>query len=177
VYFAADKIALISGSFTNSGYVTSLGNLRIDGAVSNAAGAEMTLEEGGSNLFASLTNAGTITAAPGLTVTGAYTQNAGSLTTGGALSTGSLSGTGGEINIGDNTFLINQTANGNYAGSISGSGDVVKTGAATLTLSGAAGSFAPAYLDIVQGTVAVNGAAAACRDVLAVISSEPTTLR
>lgn len=136
---AADHDAVIAGTLTNAGTLTSAGNLLVQGAVTNAANASLTLDSGSTTQFGSLVNNGAITA------------NAN-------LSTGTLSGTGGSIAIGSNTLTINQTANATYTGSISGSGSVVKNGTATLTLAGAAGSFAPANLAIQQGTVAVNGA-------------------
>ncbi len=52
------------------------------------------------------------------------------------LTIGSLSGTGGSIELGGNTLHINQSGSGTYAGSISGAGAVTKAGAGTLTLSG-----------------------------------------
>ena len=158
MYMWADHAAVIAGSFANAGVFSSAGTLTVNNAVTNATGATMTLHAGGNTQFASLVNAGTISANSDLVVTGSYVQNAGTFTAGANLSTGSLSGAGGEIAIGGNTFTVNQTANGTYAGIISGSGTVVKIGTATLTLAGAAGSFAPANLAIQQGTVAVNGA-------------------
>ncbi len=155
---AAGQAASVAGSLSNAGTLVSGGNLQVSGAVSNAAGATMTLGAGGENRFATLTNSGTINAAANLIVTGAYVQNSGELTATAGLSIGSLSGAGGIIDIGAGSFVVNQTANGSYAGSIVGSGSVTKTGQATLTLAGPAGSFAPASLSIEQGTVAVNGA-------------------
>jgi len=173
---AAGQAASVAGSLSNAGTLVSGGNLQVSGAVSNAAGATMTLGDGGANRFATLTNSGTINAAANLIVTGAYVQNSGKLTATAGLSTGSLSGAGGIIDIGAaGGFVVNQSVNGSYAGSIVGSGSVTKTGQATLTLAGAAGSFAPSSLSIEQGAVAVNGAGI-LDTALAVSLSAGTTL-
>lgn len=146
------------GNVTNSGALASTAAFAVNGTLTNATGATVALQ-GGTNTIGSMVNSGTVNAATPLTVTGAYVQNAGTLNATGGLATGSLSGTGGAINFGANTYTINQTANGTYAGAINGNGGtVVKNGAATLTLQGAAGSFAPSTLAVQQGTVAVNGA-------------------
>lgn len=174
--FAAGQAASVAGSLSNAGTLVSGGNLQVSGAVSNAAGATMTLSAGGANRFSTLTNSGTINAAANLIVTGAYVQNSGTLTATAGLSTGSLSGAGGNIDIGAaGDFVVNQTVSGSYAGSIVGSSSVTKTGQATLTLAGAAGSFAPSSLSIEQGTVAVNGAGI-LDTALAVSLSAGTTL-
>ncbi len=49
---------------------------------------------------------------------------------------GSLSGTGGEIQMGAKSLLINQTEDGLFAGTLSGTGTLTKAGAGKLTLSG-----------------------------------------
>jgi len=135
----ADSSLRVVGNLTNSGQVSDATALYVGG---------------------NLTNSGTINAASDVVVAGSYTQNAGSLSVGGNLTTGSLSGAGGAIRLASGSvYTINQTSNGTYAGSISGTGSsVVKTGSATLTLSGAADSFAPSSLDIEAGKIAVNGA-------------------
>jgi fibronectin-binding autotransporter adhesin len=156
--FVAGYDAAITGSLTNAGNLVSGGRLSVAGAVSNASNSTITMQAGGSNNFASLTNNGNITAAAAVTVTGGFVQNAGTVSATAGLNTGSLSGAGGAIAIGSSTFTVNQTVDGNYAGSIAGAGNVVKNGAATLTLSGVSGSFAPANLAIQQGAVAINGA-------------------
>lgn len=156
--FTSGNEAIVAGNLTNAGTLMSEAAFAVGGNLSNAAGATLNLLNGGSNSFGSLTNSGAITADTQVTVSGAYVQNAGLFTANANMSTGSLSGTGGNIRIGANTLTVNQTANGSYAGGIAGTGSVVKTGTATLTLAGSAGSFAPSNLMIQQGTVAVNGA-------------------
>ena len=148
----------VRGNLTNAGTLTSYAQLVVAGNVSNASGGTINMQEGGSNRLGSLTNRGTINATAGMTVLGAFVQNEGTLTAGADIVSGSLSGSGGRIALGNNTLTVNQTANGTYAGSIDGQGTVVKTGAATLTLSGGRGSFAPANLLIRQGVVGVDGA-------------------
>lgn len=151
---------LVGGNLTNTGTLTNAGgSLGVLGDVNNQTGGRINIEAGSVDTFASLTNSGTITSASAITVTGAYVQNAGSLTTSEALSTGSLSGTGGTITLNDSAvYTVNQTANGTFSGVIAGNGSVTKTGAATLTLKGAVDSFRPTSLSIQQGTVAVDGA-------------------
>ena len=53
-----------------------------------------------------------------------------------AFSIGSLSGTGGTVDLGGalNTLTVNQTADDTFAGAVTGSGTLVKDGSAKLTL-------------------------------------------
>lgn len=69
-----------------------------------------------------------------------FDQNVGTLSAGGA--------TGGNINLGNATLTVNQGSANNYAGAISGTGNVVIGGPARLTLSGA---------NTYTGTTTVNG--------------------
>ena len=160
INLASDTVTLLQGNLTNSGTLNNAGgSLAVFDTANNQAQGTLNLQADSVNTFAALTNSGTIDAASEVNVLGAYVQNAGLLTTIAALNTGSLSGTGGAIVLDDDAvYTVNQTANGTYAGTISGSGSVVKTGSATLTLAGAVDSFAPTSLDIRQGTVAVDGA-------------------
>jgi len=148
------------GHLVNAGTLGNAGTLAVSGGVANQAGGVITLAAGADTGFGSLTNAGSIVADGSLSIAGAYVQNGGSLSAAADLTTGSLSGTGGAIVLGaDSVFTINQTTDGSYAGSITGSAaSVVKSGLGTLTLNGGVGSFAPATLDIVTGIVAVDGA-------------------
>lgn len=149
---------VIVDTLTNTGTATFGADFGAFANVSNAKDASLTFDGSSAVIKGSLTNAGTLLANAVTTVQGALVQNGGTLTAGANLTTGSLSGTGGTIAIGDNIFTVNQSENGTYAGAITGTGDVVKMGTATLTLAGAVGSFAPANLWIRQGTVAVDGA-------------------
>ena len=127
----------------------------------NNAGA-VNLTNNATALVSSLTNSGHIdvVSTASLAVTGALVQNAGTLTTASNLSTGSLSGTGGTINLNGAAvaYTLNQAGNGTYTGAITGTGYVNKFGTGNLTLNGAAGSFAPSALNIRQGFVIVDGA-------------------
>lgn len=149
---------VIVDTLTNTGTATFGADFGAFANVSNAKNARLTFGGSAAVIKGSLTNAGTLLANAVTTVQGALVQNGGTLTAGANLTTGSLSGTGGTIAIGNNIFTVNQSENGTYAGAITGAGDVVKRGTATLTLAGAVGSFAPAKLWIQQGTVAVDGA-------------------
>jgi len=173
---ASGTTTAISGDLINAGTVNNDGaSLLVQGTVNNAQSGVLALGDGSSNFFGALTNAGTVTigantansfgaltnagtvTASGIVnVTGAYTQNGGTLTTSAALNTGSLSGTGGIITLNNGAlFTINQTANGTYSGTITGTGAVIKAGAATLTLAGGVDTFSPVALDIAQGTLAL----------------------
>ncbi|WP_159756898.1 autotransporter-associated beta strand repeat-containing protein [Sphingomonas sp. 8AM] len=149
---------LVAGSVRNTGTLTANKAFAVNGAVSNAAGASLTLASGSTPTLGSLTNNGTIVANDALTIAGAYQQDAGSLTANAAMATGSLSGAGGTITINANRLTINQTVDGTYKGVIAGTGTVTKLGAATLTLAGAVDSFAPTALAIEQGQLTVANA-------------------
>ena len=179
VALGANTITMVNGNVTNSGTLSNAGgNLTVFGTTTNSANGLLSLGTGSTTNLAALsnagqvaiaansqttlgtlTNSGTINASAPLTVSGAYVQNGGSLTTNSALNTGSLSGTGGSINLNNlAVFTINQATNGTYSGTIAGTGSVVLAGPATLTLAGPTDSFRPAALTIAQGTLAVNGA-------------------
>ncbi|MBN8749676.1 MAG: autotransporter outer membrane beta-barrel domain-containing protein, partial [Variovorax sp.] len=84
--------------------------------------------------------AGTLAAgsAGGFVQNSAYTVNGGTLDLGSwDLATSSFSGTGGTVALNARTLTANQATDSSYAGAITGTGSLVKTGAGTLTLSGA----------------------------------------
>jgi hypothetical protein len=121
----------------------------------------MTLNTGSAPTFGSLNNSGTINLNDSANVLGAYVQTAGTLTTGNNanLTTGSFSGAGGAVVLnGTSLFTINQSTNGTYSGTVSGTGTVYKQGNATLTLAGGVGSFAPSALTVHTGGVTVQNA-------------------
>jgi len=141
-------------SLDNAGTLTAGSLLGVTGLVQNRASGTITLNDGARPQFGSLTNAGTINAKTTLIVAGAYAQNGGRLATAdnANLVTGSFSGTGGTVALnGTSIFAIDQTQDGTYSGAITGTGAVQKTGAATLTLDGEAGSFAPVAVTIFEG--------------------------
>ncbi|MES2532673.1 MAG: autotransporter-associated beta strand repeat-containing protein, partial [Pseudomonadota bacterium] len=67
----------------------------------------------------------------------AYTVNGGSLDLGSwDLTASSLSGTGGAVQLDAQSLVVNQASNTGYAGTITGSGSLVKGGAGSLSLTG-----------------------------------------
>lgn len=86
----------------------------------------------------------------------AYTVNAGTLDLGGYdLSMSSLAGAGGLVALGSATLTVGQGTDTAYAGGISGSGGLVKTGGGRLDLTGTNSYTGPTA--ITGGTLAVNG--------------------
>jgi outer membrane autotransporter protein len=76
----------------------------------------------------------------------------------------SLSGSGGQIATGVSTLTVNQSGNSSYAGSIDGSGSLIKRGAGRLELSGSHSYFGAT--DIQGGSLLVNGSLAPFSSVL-----------
>ncbi len=76
----------------------------------------------------------------------------------GSRAVGSLSGTGGTINLNNNTLTVTQTTGATFAGVVTGtsSANIVKEGAATLTLTGASTGFL-GDTTINAGGLVVNG--------------------
>ncbi|MBN8847439.1 MAG: phosphonate ABC transporter, permease protein PhnE, partial [Sphingomonas sp.] len=146
---------LALGTLDNSGTVTVNAGFTSAGRVTNTADGTIYLASTSTPAFASLANNGLITADAPLTIEGEYIQNAGSLSANVGLSSGTLSGTGGAILLADASvhYAIDQSADGTYAGSLTG-GVVDKSGLGKLTLSGAAGSFAPIVFDVIEGPAA-----------------------
>ena len=139
------------GGLTNNGTINASNSITVNGAINNTGSLSAAGFSG-----STLTNSGSITSSSLIDIAGAYVQNAGSLTTTGGLSTGSLSGTGGAIHLDNNSaYILNQTTDGSFAGSISGTGGLLKYGNANLTLTGGVDSFAPSVLDIFAGQVIV----------------------
>jgi hypothetical protein len=143
----------VLSSLANSGTLDALGSLTVTGAVNNSG--SMTLDTGSTPVLGSLVNSGTILANDLLTVAGSFVQNAGTLTAKAGLTTGTLSGTGGSIDLAGSTYNLNQTADATYSGSVTGGGTVNKYGTGTLTLNGVADSFAASSLNIYAGGVTV----------------------
>ena len=145
----------------------------LSGAISGAGfgiakQGNSTLVLSGTNTYTGATNinAGTFTTSGGnaiwdasqvtlANVAGA-TLNLASSETIGNLSGGGAAG--GNVTLGSNTLTVNQTAATTYAGSISGSGGLTKTGADTLTLAGA--NSYTGVTDINAGTLVAANAAA-----------------
>lgn len=88
--------------------------------------------------------------ATGLPQNTRYTINGGTLDLGSwDLQTSNLSGTGGAIALNNQTLTANQATNSSFAGSIHGSGNLIKQAAGSLTLSGT--NTYTGTTDIVQG--------------------------
>ncbi|MEO0062571.1 MAG: hypothetical protein RLZZ08_1131, partial [Pseudomonadota bacterium] len=145
---------LATGTVTNvSGTIRASAGFTSTGLVTNQSGGIIRLDATSRPTFASLTNSGTIVAQSALTITGAYQQNAGVLAAYANLLSGTLSGTGGTIQLNGPavTYSINQTDAGTYSGAVIGSGVVNKFGAGTLTLDGAEHTFSPSALNVQGG--------------------------
>ncbi len=128
---------------------TGIGTLTL-GAVGESGGARALTKQGAGTLVMTGTNtytggttlsAGTLTVNSGAALaggTGSLTVNSGTLNLNNAAQTvGTFSGAGGTVNLGaGHTLTVTQGADATYAGTIAGSGALVKDGANTLTLSG-----------------------------------------
>lgn len=88
---------------------------------------------------------------------GPVAVNGGALNIAASETIGSLSGAGGTVDIDSGqTLTVNQTAAGIFAGAFADSGTLIKTGAATLTLTGNSGAFGGST-NVNAGTLLVNG--------------------
>ncbi|MDA7086656.1 autotransporter domain-containing protein [Pseudomonas sp. SA3-5] len=140
----------------------------IDGVVSGAGGLTIDKSAGvvtlsGTNAHTGATTleAGGLTLAGGAAIadTGAVVVNGGTLTLSDSETIGTLSGSGGAIQLGSNTLTVNAiSGSADYAGAISGSGGLGKTGAGTLALSGT--NTYTGDTTLTAGTVAINNAGA-----------------
>ncbi|PSJ63205.1 autotransporter outer membrane beta-barrel domain-containing protein [Mesorhizobium soli] len=141
----------LGGSFTGTNTVSGVisGN---GGLVSNGSGTWL--------LTGANTYTGTVRVDSGTLVAGnaqAFSTPNGAIVNGGKLDLNgfdttftSLSGTGGSVALNDATITVNGSTNSSYGGSITGSGDLLKRGTGTLTLSGA---------NTYTGSTTINGGA------------------
>jgi len=141
----AGAIQGVGGSLTQSG----TGTLTLTGA---------NLYTGGTLVNAGTLQAGAAGALPNDT---AYTVDGGTLDLNNfSLTASKFSGTGGTVNLGDSTstavFTVDQSANTIYAGSLTGTGQFIKTGTGLLNLTGNSSTFAGTS-EVNEGTLAVNG--------------------
>lgn len=136
--FGATTFSATSNSLTFAGDVTNGGSLLTVAGSNNTAISGVISGAGG----LAKTGAGT------LTISGANTYSGGTLVSAGALSGNSSSIQGDVTN--NAAVIFNQTANGDYAGLMSGSGSLTKNSGGTLTLSGA---------NTFSGAIALNGGA------------------
>ena len=151
----------------NNGLIDAYTPLTVTGNATNSATGTLNLHLGSAPAFGSLNNSGTINVSDNLSVSGAYVQDAGTLSLADHLvmNTGSFSGAGGSVLLGDSTgWAINQTTDGTYygaIGSLSGNAStasIFKYGAAALTLNGGAGSVMASLLEVANGTLNVASA-------------------
>ena len=136
--FGATTFSATSNSLTFAGDVTNGGSLLTVAGSNNTAISGVISGAGG----LAKTGAGT------LTISGANNYSGGTLVSAGALSGNSSSIQGDVTN--NAAVIFNQTANGDYAGLMSGSGSLTKNSGGTLTLSGA---------NTFSGAIALNGGA------------------
>ncbi|WP_411183814.1 autotransporter domain-containing protein [Pseudomonas sp.] len=147
---AGAATATISNTFNGTGGLT----------FNNASGAH-TLSGANTHTGATTLEAGGLTLAGGAAIadTGAVVVNGGTLTLSDSETIGALSGSGGAIQLGNNTLTVNATSgSADYAGAISGSGELSKTGAGTLALSGT--NTYTGDTTLTAGTVVINNAGA-----------------
>ena len=121
------------------------GTNRVLDSISLGAGAIIKTGSGQTILAASNSYSGGTTLSLGtLTISNANALGSGNLTVDGGtldldgnnLTAANLGGTGGTISLGANTLTASMTTGGQFDGTISGSGGLVKTGASFLTLAG-----------------------------------------
>jgi len=94
------------------------------------------------------------TGAGKLTLSGANSYTGGTTVSGGTLA-GDTSSLQGDI-VNNASLLFDQSADGTYAGVLSGNGDIVKSGAGSLVLSGISGAFTGG-LEVLSGSLVVDG--------------------
>lgn len=153
------------------------GNTIINGGIlildkapgTNAVGGNLAIGTG----FVGNSAAVTLARSNQIADTAVVTFDSGALNMGGATieTVGGISGTSGAINLGSGTLIVNQAAEGTYAGSFSGSaGTMVKAGSATLTLAGSS-SDATGKTIVNAGTLVVAHPQALGRGALAINSA------
>lgn len=143
---------------TNGNDVVFSSGLSGSGALTKTGAGALTLMQassysGGTILTGGQLVAGAAGALPSAT---AYTIDAGTLNLGSYdLTMAALSGSGGGIALGSATLTVAQSVDTTYAGQISGSGGLIKSGDGRLNLTGA-NSYIGAT-EVLGGTLAVNG--------------------
>ncbi|ALF30788.1 MULTISPECIES: adhesin autotransporter BmaC [Brucella] len=137
-----------AGTNTLAGTVSGTGNLRVDGAGSWILSSANTFT-GDVGVNSGTLVVGNMQALG--TTPKAATVNGGTLDLGAFDTTlSSLSGTGGNVNLGGATLTVKGSTSTDFAGSMTGSGNLLKQGTSTLTLTGAS-SF--------TGDTTINGGA------------------
>ncbi|MFC5374764.1 autotransporter domain-containing protein [Brevundimonas faecalis] len=171
-----DSLNAGAGIITNDGATdavlavnTSAGASHFSGTLQNGAGAGklgLTLTAGdltlsGTNTYTGGTriDGGNLRAgsATGLVSNTDYVVNGGTLDLGGFdLIMSSLSGTGGTVALGTEGLTVQQNVNTSFAGVFTGTGDFIKSGTGTLTLTGVSSAFV-GHTQVGGGMLAVNG--------------------
>ncbi len=139
------------------------GSGSITGAIEGAFGLTIgsgSVTLGGTNTYTGGTtiNAGTLSLATrmSLPTTGALTVNGGTLDlNGNDVTVGSLAGAGGTIALGANTLTVAESGSTSFAGTITGTGGLTKTGNGLLNLMGVNTYTGPT--SVTGGRLAVNG--------------------
>ena len=139
------------------------GSGSITGAIEGAFGLTIgsgSVTLGGTNTYTGGTtiNAGTLSLATrmSLPTTGALTVNGGTLDLNGHdVTVGSLAGAGGTIALGANTLTVAESGSTSFAGTITGTGGLTKTGNGLLNLMGVNTYTGPT--SVTGGRLAVNG--------------------
>ncbi len=134
----------------------------LEGSAASLAGdivnnAALVFAQAGDGTFAGVVSGtGSIekTGAGTLTLTGANGYAGGTTVSGGTLA-GDTSSLQGDI-VNNASLLFDQSADGTYAGVLSGNGDIVKSGAGSLVLSGISGAFTGG-LEVLSGSLIVDG--------------------
>jgi uncharacterized delta-60 repeat protein len=182
---ASSGVSAYLGSSTQNGKLTFTGNadlemgdrtLQIDseveftGAIADGGATPAglsktgtgTLTLSGTNTYSGFTeiNTGTLVVAGGQAINNASALSIGAsgiLDVTASEAIGSLSGAvGAQITLGANTLTVNQSANGTFAGVISGTGAMNKQGTATLTYAGSAANTYSGITTVSQGTLHLN---------------------
>ena len=135
----------IDNTITGSGAITKAGSALIALAGGNTYSGSTTVDAG--TLRAS--SAGALGDANGLLIV-----NGGVLDIDMAQSKGSLSGTGGTINLAD-SLSVNQSLDESFAGAFTGAANLIKNGAGTLALDGDSSDFA-GTIDVAAGRLLAN---------------------
>ena len=154
-------ILTLTGANTYTGGTTVSGGT-LQGTSSSLAGdivndAALVFAQAGDGTYAgAVSGTGSLekTGAGMLTLTGANGYTGGTTVSGGTLA-GDTSSLQGDI-VNNAGLLFDQSADGTYAGVLSGSGDIVKSGAGSLVLSGISSAFTGG-LEVLSGSLVVDG--------------------
>lgn len=158
--FALQTTAASTIEVANGALFESTGGISGAGSITKTGSGEMLLAgtnswQGGTIIADGVLQAQNSGALPEAT---AYTINGGTLDLNGyPLTMSSLAGSGGILQLGSaNALTVDQASDTQFAGQISGTGSLTKTGSGTLVLSGNSATYA-GPIDVNAGGVEVNG--------------------